>query len=916
MRKVIFALLTVGWVMMMESNVVWADTVQEAFSSEEQGKKVQEIISNKELELIEEGKFPTVYFATYGTYEQVEGWQQTVKTKLQNAMENVSCEVIDFSELDITYNSKNREELSRIYSELINENPKYFYIGGYTYSYYEGDEGKIIGIQLIYDSDYRKDTKGFQPNVEKILKDRSIYVAGINNVLQCVENSMTDLEKVLAVHDWIVRECDYDYQNYVNGMIPNSSYSDTGVFINGSAVCNGYALAFSVLMQQLNIPSYFVGSNSMNHAWNLVYVDKTWYHIDTTWDDPVWDNSTQYGYSNNDYADEGYVSHKYFMLSDEEIRNKEHSGWSTNVPSASVSGKYIDYCFYNKNVSMNYYNGYWYYSSGNKIICSLISGTPKTCYTAKAHIMYLHSYNGKIYYTLAGTKNSIYSIPFEQFTESSCMPTLNPDVENQKTMGYNVTEFSIKKNNLIVVYVKDSDKTVFQRKEYEIKRKPMNISIINYPEKLVYKYGETLNLKGLLLKCVYEDGQEEIYDGYSTSGYLSKKYGEQKITIEYKGLTTSFYVWNVPNKIAAPAVTIQSNESIALKWDKIAGADAYKIYRKETKDTQYICLGETTDTNFEDKNDIKETTYEYKVVANNRLNEKTLVAPESESISIVMKMDYVELNGICYMINEAGIDVGVAYDTNSTNVQFKWLSYNLDTKEWKEITGWYNGNWVTWKPNKGNYWLQVQAKTTLGTTATYTICFAVDKNYNEKFLKLNGFCYIMQTDRIDFGVSYDSSDYNTKFRWLSYNLDTKKWEQISDWYNGNWMTWKPKTGNYWVQVQAKTENGIEKSDTMCFKVDRNYTDTLSLDGICYITKESGIDVGVAYSCTESNVQFRWQAYNLDKKEWEKITEWHSGNWMTWKPEVGNYWLYVEAKTAGGLSENYIQCFNVSEGFKN
>lgn len=57
------------------------------------------------------------------------------------------------------------------------------------------------------------------------------------------------------------------------------------------------------------------------HAWNLVYINNKWRHVDCTWDDPV-----------SNYGD--VIQYDYYNLTDQEI-SADHS-WDTSVyPSAN-----------------------------------------------------------------------------------------------------------------------------------------------------------------------------------------------------------------------------------------------------------------------------------------------------------------------------------------------------------------------------------------------------------------------------------------------------------------------------------------------------------------------------------------------------------------------------------------------------
>ena len=71
----------------------------------------------------------------------------------------------------------------------------------------------------------------------------------------------------------------------------------------GVCVCILYSL------NNVNIENRMVVSNNMNHAWNMLKIGGKWYHVDVTWDDPVWDIL-------------GRVRHEYFMLSDAAIKEK------------------------------------------------------------------------------------------------------------------------------------------------------------------------------------------------------------------------------------------------------------------------------------------------------------------------------------------------------------------------------------------------------------------------------------------------------------------------------------------------------------------------------------------------------------------------------------------------------------------
>ena len=100
-----------------------------------------------------------------------------------------------------------------------------------------------------------------------------------------VANMNTTYEKVEAIHDWVCKNTKYTMEG------DESISTAYGVFKNGLALCNGYALAFYKLCVDAGIPcKYYSGragvkGETAGHAWNIVCLGDHWYYVDTTWDD-------------------------------------------------------------------------------------------------------------------------------------------------------------------------------------------------------------------------------------------------------------------------------------------------------------------------------------------------------------------------------------------------------------------------------------------------------------------------------------------------------------------------------------------------------------------------------------------------------------------------------------------------------
>lgn len=262
---------------------------------------------------------------------------------------------IDVSEYNIPIPSSTDRTMSNILGFVINSNPEIFYMDG-AYSYYK-DSTYITSIILSRRECFTDE-------------DIEIYNAAVDEAyiqaMKTVDNSSDDLDKLLGIHNYIVNNCEYDKitaakelpTNEYKSTYPkeyNSVHSAFGAIVNGVAVCQGYAQAYSALCKKAGIECEYVVSSPMNHAWNMVKLGGKYYHIDATWDDPTWNRV-------------GLVGHNYFLIDDDTmISNKNHHDWITQDNHVADSTKYISYYWVNEGVSSPIIkkDGYYYYSAYN-----------------------------------------------------------------------------------------------------------------------------------------------------------------------------------------------------------------------------------------------------------------------------------------------------------------------------------------------------------------------------------------------------------------------------------------------------------------------------------------------------------------------------------------------------------------------
>ena len=207
-------------------------------------------------------------------------------------------------------------DIGNVVVGVLNENPDlYFVKKGFRYSSMQS----VVAMIMIEYEEGLDDAK---------------WRSGANAALASVRPGMSDLEKIITLHDYLAVNCEYDKENLDLGAdkVPNKSHSTYGVFADGTAVCDGYALAYKYLLNQQGIECYMVTSTAMAHAWNMVVLDGEYYQVDVTWDDPTWDRV-------------GGAGHNYMLRSDAAFEG--HYNWQVTKGSQVVDFKAVSTRFDN-----------------------------------------------------------------------------------------------------------------------------------------------------------------------------------------------------------------------------------------------------------------------------------------------------------------------------------------------------------------------------------------------------------------------------------------------------------------------------------------------------------------------------------------------------------------------------------------
>ena len=88
---------------------------------------------------------------------------------------------------------------------------------------------------------FKIDEAGFADIVKQV-RDHQFEEEILNRL------ALAEKEKEIAIHNYIIKNTKYDYENYLKGTVLKSSYNAYGALINATAVCQGYADAMKMLL--------------------------------------------------------------------------------------------------------------------------------------------------------------------------------------------------------------------------------------------------------------------------------------------------------------------------------------------------------------------------------------------------------------------------------------------------------------------------------------------------------------------------------------------------------------------------------------------------------------------------------------------------------------------------------------------
>lgn len=199
-------------------------------------------------------------------------WYSKLKTNEKKAYDNIYAEITSFPKR-ISIPKINVDELKRVYVALSYDNPELFFLS-------KCSSVESVGIKNYFVPQYIMKKQEYQSSLSKI-KD-------IISRVKSATSSMSEYEKELYIHDFIIDNCQYYDGN------SEIKFTACGVLVNGLANCEGYSRSMQLLLNECGVYCRVVVGDATNeegktqgHMWNVVNINNRDYNLDVTWDDYI-----------------------------------------------------------------------------------------------------------------------------------------------------------------------------------------------------------------------------------------------------------------------------------------------------------------------------------------------------------------------------------------------------------------------------------------------------------------------------------------------------------------------------------------------------------------------------------------------------------------------------------------------------
>ncbi len=223
---------------------------------------------------------------------------------------------------DVTVSSVDPKLIDKAFTCVTLDHPELFYISGYSFTkYMRGSKIEKITVSGSYTMDK-----------EEIEQANLLINAYTDKCVSEYDGNGDEYSKVKFVYEYLIENTEYDLQAEHN----QSLY---GIMKYNKTVCQGYAKATQYILNRMGVFCMLCEGTVKGteaHVWNIVRIDKNYYHVDTTWGDASYTIS-----DDSDAVQAPEINYDYLCIDDSEIEKTHFIKQFVELPACdSMNANY------------------------------------------------------------------------------------------------------------------------------------------------------------------------------------------------------------------------------------------------------------------------------------------------------------------------------------------------------------------------------------------------------------------------------------------------------------------------------------------------------------------------------------------------------------------------------------------------
>ncbi len=797
--------------------------------------------------------------------------------------------------IDLTAYSIPVDSFNGIYRDVINSHPELFYVVTSWTRHYSGSYMTAVTPQ--YDTSFSD-------------ADIAAFNAKCASIIAQIDSSWSNFQKYLFLHDYIVTHCEYD--------LTYSNYDAYDVLVTGSAVCQGYALAYGCLCNLAGLDCRYVSSAALNHAWNIITLGGENFYVDCTWDDP----------SNHWY--EGYCGHSNFLRSRSGLVGTNHS--STDW----VSG---DSEIYNTYPGSTRYDSAWFIDvitpipmsgsmgayakktdDANHVFLRNISTGSETSVTleklARWYVWGDTSYYTYNYTCLALIKgNWYYSTPTEiwKLTASGAKEKIYTLTSTEQSQGY---IYGIVADGNMLYYnlgTKACD-TTFTRKGLEIKaleitKQPSNYSCVadgTASFSVTASGGKgTISYQWYVKRTA--NGDWEAISGATSATYsLTAKegYNGYQYRCRVSAGSETVYSNSVTLTVTKLLVINSQPANVSCRPDETAsfsvtasggnGTITYQWYVRKTSDSDWEAVSGATSATYSLTAKERHDGYQYRCKVSDgktTLYSSTATLAVAEPLAITKQPSSLA----CETDETASFSVTAVGGRGTRSYQ--WYVRKTAAGDWEAVSGATSASYsLTAKERHNGY--QYRCRVSAGTETLYSGVATLTVTAPLSITKQPASLECVSGETAVFSVAASGGRGDISYRWYVRKTAAGEWESISDATEATYsLTAKERHDGYAYRCKVSDGKTTLYSYTVTLTVRAPLSITKQPVSLDCVTDETAT-FSVAASGGKGTIGYKWYVLKSADGDWESISGATEATYSLTAKERHNGYAYRCRVTAG------------------